>query len=77
MQKNGKPMLWWTLFLIAIGWLLFAWVPMIQRDNNIDAQKVMQDSQAKMDDVRSKLHDLQVQDTDAPTRRESPSAPLR
>ncbi len=70
-QKFAKPMLWWTFFVIAIGWLFFAWTPMMRRDNDIDTQKVLQDSQAKIDEVRSKLHDLQMQDADASPSGES------
>lgn len=44
---------------------------MMRRDNDIDPQKVLQDSRSKIDEVRSKLHDLQMQDADASTRRES------
>jgi len=64
-------MLWWTLFVIAVGWLYFAWIPMMQRDNDIDPQEVLQDSQAKIDEVRTKLRDLQMQEADASTRGES------
>ena len=68
MKRNfAKPMLCWTLFVIAIGWLFFAWIPMMRRDNEIDPQKVLQDSQAKIDEVRSKLHNLQTEDADAST----------
>lgn len=35
---------------------------MMQRDNDIDSQKVIRDSQATIDEVRSKLHVLQGQD---------------
>lgn len=48
-------MLWWTLFVIAIGWLVVVWTPMMQRDNEIDAQKVLRDSHSKIDEVRSIL----------------------
>jgi hypothetical protein len=70
-QNFVKPMLWWTLFVIAIGWLYFAWIPMMRRDNDIDPQKVLQDSQAKIDEVRTKLHDLQMQEADASPMGES------
>lgn len=63
-------MLWWTLFVIAIGWLYIAWIPMMQRDNNIDPQEVLQDSQVKIDEVRTKLRDLQMQEADASTNSE-------
>jgi hypothetical protein len=70
-QNFAKSILWWTLFVVAIGWLFFAWIPMIRRDNAIDPQKVLQDSQAKIDEVRSKLYLLQVQDADASNSGES------
>jgi hypothetical protein len=70
-QNLVKPMLWWTLFVIAIGWLYFAWIPMMQHDNDIDPQEVLQDSQAKIGEVRTKLRDLQMQEADASTRSES------
>ena len=70
-RNFAKQMVWWTLFVTAIGWLLLVWAPMMQRENDIDAHKVLQDSQAKIDEVRSKLHDLQTQDTDASSRGES------
>ncbi len=44
---------------------------MMRRDNDIDPQKVLQDSQAMIDAVRSKLHDLQMQNANASTRGES------
>ena len=69
-QNFSKPMLWWTLFAIAIGWLLLVWAPMVRRDNEIDPQKVLQDSQAKIDEARAKLHDLNMQ-TDAVTKDKS------
>lgn len=50
--------------MIVIGWLFFAWIPMMRRDNDVDPQKVLQESQAKTDEVRSKLHDIQMQDAD-------------
>ena len=61
-------MLWWTLFVIARGWLLLVWAPMVQRDNENDPQKVLQDTQAKIDEVRSKLHDSRLQEADASNR---------
>jgi hypothetical protein len=70
-QNFAKPILCWTLFVIAIGWLFFAWIPMMRPDNHIDPQKVLQDSQAKIDEVRSKLHDLQMQEDNASTWSES------
>jgi hypothetical protein len=63
--------MFWTLFIVAIGWLFFAWIPMMRRDNDIDPQKVLEDSQAKIDEVRSKLHDLQMQKTDTFNRGKS------
>lgn len=51
--------------MIAIGWLFFAWIPMMRRDNEIDAQKVLRDSHAKIDEVRSILNDLQMRNPDA------------
>ena len=63
-QKFAKPILWWTLFVIAIGWLFFVWIPMMRRENDIDPQKVLQESQAKTDEVRSKLRAIQMQDAD-------------
>lgn len=44
---------------------------MMRRDNDIEPQKVLQDSQAKIDEGRSKLHDLQMQEADASTSGES------
>ena len=58
--------------MIAIGWLYFAWIPMMQRDNDIgiDPQEVLQDSHAKIDEVRTELRDLQMQEADASTSSE-------
>ncbi len=38
---------------------------MMRRDNEIDAQKVLRDSHAKIDEVRSILNDLQMRNPDA------------
>ena len=57
--------------MIAIGWLYFAWIPMMRRDNDIDPQNVLQESQAKIDAVRSKLQDLQMQNANASNKGES------
>lgn len=57
--------------MIAIGWLFFAWAPMMRQDSDVDAQKVLQDSKAKIDEVRSKLRDLPMPDANASTRGES------
>ena len=74
--NNIKTVLCWALFVITIGFLFFVWVPMMQRDNNIDAQKVLRDSQAALDDVRAKLHNIQLQNPDATTLSESSEAVL-
>lgn len=38
---------------------------MMQRDNEIDARKVLRDSHSKIDEVRSILNDLQMRNPDA------------
>ena len=70
-QNSAKPILWWTLFVVAMGWLFFAWIPMMRRENDSDPRKVLQDSQSKIDEVRSKLNALQLQDVNDSTRSES------
>ena len=54
-----------------VGWLFLVWVPMMQRDNEFDRQKAIRDSQAKLDEVRSKLHELQMRNSDGTIPRES------
>ena len=49
---------------------------MMRLDNNIDPQKVLEDSQAKLDEVRSTLNDIRLQEADASSRGESLDALL-
>ena len=57
--------------MIAISWLLLVLAPMVKRDNENDPQKILQDSQAKIDEVRSRLHDLQEPNIGATNKGES------
>lgn len=72
MKRNfWKPILTSTLFVVVLGWLFLVWVPMIQRDNQIDPQQVIRNSQATMDSVRSKLQQMPVRNTAQTIHKES------
>jgi cytoskeletal protein RodZ len=66
-----KPSLASILFAMAVGWLFLVWVPMIQRDNQIDPQKVIRDSQASIDSVRSELQEIPTLNSDKSIPRDS------
>jgi hypothetical protein len=42
-----------------MGWLFFVWIPLMQRDNGIHSKKVLRDTKATIDAVRSELDEVQ------------------
>ncbi len=70
-QNVWKPILASTLFVVAVGWLYFVWVPMMQQDNQIDPEKVIRDSQAAIDSVRTELQEIQTGNSESTSSIES------
>ena len=70
-QNVWKPILKSTILVVAVAWLYFVWIPMMQRDNQIDPKKVIRDSQANIDSVRSELQEIPTLNSDKNIPRDS------